>query len=411
MSDPDSNLLDIEHRHAALAEAHARPPLDLTGCRNLRHFALRADAATKQAILALIKIKDQSDDLRFVLGTLDRFVFKLEHHTEFITCTFVSQSNQEAGQLESLAELIGQDLLGVICDIKISFIDGNIGLTKSVDPTQRPLGGQMRGMEVRTTLQPDDDLRQHFTICAANMSGHELGRRVQRLLEMETYRVLTLMGLEACRASQGQLVVLEEELDALVFSMTSMLSQSGGNRTLINRFSTLATEMNTLRAATRFRISASRAYCDIAVQRLASLDEEPSGDLQTITGFVRTRLDPAIATINSFEQRLDHLANEISNALSLLRTHIEVETSQANQQNLQSLNERHRQQLLISQTVEGLSIVAISYYSVGLLSYVYKAMAAQGWLPLSLNLALMFSVPLVIGIVGLSLRRLRKHWA
>ena len=172
----------------------------------------------------------------------------------------------------------------------------------------------------------------------------------------------------------------------------------------------LATEMNALRTATRFRFSASRAYYNLAVQRLESLDEVPSGELQTISGFVRARLDPAIATINSFEDRLDHLSNEISNGLSLLRTHIEVETSQVNQQNLQTLDERHRQQLLISQTVEGLSIVAISYYSVGLLSYIFKAMSAQGWLPLSLNLSLMVSVPIVIGIVGLSLRRLRKHW-
>ena len=410
MSETGSNLLDLSSRAAALAEAHARPSLELTGCHYLHHIALQISGDTKDKILSAIKVKDQSEDSRFVLGTVDGYVVKLEHHTEFLTCTFVSRSAGDGIAPESMAALIGLDALDIICDIKIDFIDSSLALTKSFDPTQRPLGGNLRDMEVRTTLLPDDDLRQHFVICAPKMSGHELGRRVQRLLEVETYRVLTLMGLEASRAKQGELIALEHELDALVLSMTGMLAEAGGNRKLIDRFSKLATEMNALRTATRFRFSASRAYYNLAVQRLESLDEVPSGELQTISGFVRARLDPAIATINSFEDRLDHLSNEISNGLSLLRTHIEVETSQVNQQNLQTLNERHRQQLLISQTVEGLSIVAISYYSVGLLSYIFKAMSAQGWLPLSLNLSLMVSVPIVIGIVGLSLRRLRKHW-
>jgi uncharacterized membrane-anchored protein len=408
-----SNSLHISHRGAALAEAHARPSLDLTGCRLLQHVALMADEATCQQIISRIKVKDQTQDTRFVLGTIDKLTVKLERHTEFLTCTFISRDDPPVAtsKTRSMGELIGIDGLDIFCDIKINFVDNTPTLTKSIELTQRPLGGNLRGMEVRTTLLPDDHLRQHFTIYAPKLSGHETGRRVQRLLEMETYRVLTLLGLESGRAKQGQLVTLESELDELVYSMTNMLSQPGGNRNLIDRFSKLATEMNALRAATRFRFSASRAYYDLAVQRLESLDETTNGDLQTITGFVRARLDPAIATISSFEQRLDHLSSEISNGLSLLRTHIEVETSQDNKQTLQALNERHRQQLLISQTVEGLSIVAISYYSLGLLSYVYKAMAANGWLPLSLNLALMISVPVVLGAVGLTLRRLRKHWS
>lgn len=411
MSEADNTLFDLDNRAAALAEAHARPPLDLTDCRYLHHIALLITGDAKDKIISAIKVKDQSDDGRFVLGSVDGYVVKLELHTEFLTCTFVGRSKGGSIAPGAMASLIGLETLDLICDIKIDFIDTKIALTKSFDPTQRPLGGNLRDMEVRTTLLPDESLRQHFAICAPKMSGHELGRRVQRLLEMETYRVLTLMGLEASRAKQGELVGLEKELDALVLSMTQMLAEAGGNRKLIDRFSKLATEMNALRTATRFRFSASRAYYNLAVQRLESLDEVPSSDLQTITGFVRARLDPAIATINSFEDRLDNLSNEISNGLSLLRTHIEVETSQVNQQNLQTLNDRHRQQLLISQTVEGLSIVAISYYSVGLLSYVFKAMDSQGWLPFSLNVSLMISVPVVIGIVGSSLRRLRKHWS
>lgn len=410
MSEAASNVLDLENRAAALAEAHARPSLELTDCRYLHHIALQVSGDTKSQILSSIAVKDQSDDGRFVLGTVDGFIVKLELHTEFLTCTLVSRSKGAGIAPEAMAPLFGLETLDLISDIKIDFIDTKVGLSRAFDPTHRPLGGNLRDMEVRTTLLPDEHLRQHFVICAPKMSGHELGRRVQRLLEMETYRVLTLMGLEASRARQSELVELEKELDALVLSMTNMLAESGGNRKLIDRFSKLATEMNALRTATRFRFSASRAYYNLAVHRLESLDETPSSELQTISGFVRARLDPAIATINSFEDRLDHLSSEISNGLSLLRTHIEVETSQVNQQNLQTLNERHRQQLLISQTVEGLSIVAISYYSVGLLSYVFKAMSSQGWLPFSLNLSLMISVPIVIGIVGLSLRRLRKHW-
>ncbi len=73
---------------------------------------------------------------------------------------------------------------------------------------------------------------------------------------------------------------------------------------------------------------------------------------------------------------------------------------------LEAMNDRARQQLRLQQTVEGLSIAAISYYIVGLVGYVAKARRtaladqrrADGRL----------SVPVVLAVVALVLRRIRR---
>ena len=129
-----------------------------------------------------------------------------------------------------------------------------------------------------------------------------------------------------------------------------------------------------------------------------------------MSGFLKSRFEPAIATIESTRRRQDTLTNDLSRTLVLLRTRIQLNLAKGNQAQLQSMNKRHDQQLKISQTVEGLSIVAITYYAVGLVSYLLKAAADQSWSPLSETLMTAISVPFVLVIVWALLRRLRKAW-
>jgi uncharacterized membrane-anchored protein len=74
------------------------------------------------------------------------------------------------------------------------------------------------------------------------------------------------------------------------------------------------------------------------------------------------------------------------------------------------MSKSHSQQLRISKTVEGLSIVAISYYAVGLIAYMLKSLIAEGWLNISFSVASGISVPIVVIAVALYLVRLRRHW-
>lgn len=67
-------------------------------------------------------------------------------------------------------------------------------------------------------------------------------------------------------------------------------------------------------------------------------------------------------------------------------------------------------QLRLQETVEGLSVVVLSYYLVGLVSYAVKALSKLG-LPLNPDLATGLAIPVVLVAVGLGMRRLRRHLA
>jgi uncharacterized membrane-anchored protein len=64
--------------------------------------------------------------------------------------------------------------------------------------------------------------------------------------------------------------------------------------------------------------------------------------------------------------------------------------------------------LRLQQAVEGLSVVAISYYSIGLLNYVGKAAKAAG-LPVNPDVLTGALIPVMVGVVWLGLRRMHHH--
>ena len=65
---------------------------------------------------------------------------------------------------------------------------------------------------------------------------------------------------------------------------------------------------------------------------------------------------------------------------------------------LEALQQNARTQLLLQESVEGLSVVAITYYSTGVLGYIAKGASLLGLLPMPVEVALGCSVP-VIGLV------------
>jgi uncharacterized membrane-anchored protein len=80
---------------------------------------------------------------------------------------------------------------------------------------------------------------------------------------------------------------------------------------------------------------------------------------------------------------------------------------QQNSKILESMNARAAQQLRLQQAVEGLSVVAISYYMAGLVNYVGKAAKAAG-VPVNPDLATGIALPVLAVAVWLGLHRLQK---
>ena len=112
-------------------------------------------------------------------------------------------------------------------------------------------------------------------------------------------------------------------------------------------------------------------------------------------------------TVEMLETRQSELARKLVRAANLLRTRVDVEIEQQNRDLLHSMNERTRMQLRLQQTVEGLSVAAITYYTVGLAAYVIKGLKDGGLISVDASLATAVVVPVVLLGVALVLRRIR----
>ena len=100
-----------------------------------------------------------------------------------------------------------------------------------------------------------------------------------------------------------------------------------------------------------------------------------------------------MAFCESVDRRLAAAAERIDRASNLLRTRVEIEREAQNQLLLGAMNRRAKLQLRLQQTVEGLSVVAISYYAIAVLGYVFKGMETLG-----LNINLVYRLVFALGV-------------
>ncbi len=228
------------------------------------------------------------------------------------------------------------------------------------------------------------------------------GRVTQRLLELETYRLMALRGLPAAKALGPTLAQIENELS----QVTAQLEDAAvADRDLLDRLTALAARVERATADNAYRFSATQAYDAIVRQRIAELRERPIQGTQTIGEFMQRRLSPAMATVSSTAQRLATLSERIARASALLRTRVDIATETQNQQLLAQLTRGQELQLQLQSTVEGLSIAAISYYVVSLVLYAAKAAQKIG-LPIQPELAAGLSIPVVLWAVWRTVRHI-----
>ncbi len=414
---PENNFnWNFHESHSELiSEIHARPAHPITEPAEIIHIALKCSDEIGERFFQLLDCDKTETGPRHKTGKFKSIQVKLEKHTEFLSCTFFQNHDGKTKQ-ETLSEIINKNFPIEECEI---FVLLHLSLVKSVREVlkimpldQRIYGGKMRdGIDVRSTFIPDESGFIRFGLYGKNLTRDELGRRVQRLIEMETYRTMSMLGLTLARKLSGKLSVFEKELEELTLSANSQTSTTQQeDESLFQRLSDLSERSNILLTETRYRFAASHAYFTLFQQRIKSLEEVKVGDVQTMSGFLSSRLAPAMATIESTAKRQETLTNDLSRALALLRTRIELNLNKGNQELLKSMDKRHDQQLKISQTVEGLSIVAITYYAVGLVSYLLKALAKQPWIPFSDTILTAISVPFILVVVWFMLKRVRKAW-
>ena len=258
------------------------------------------------------------------------------------------------------------------------------------------LGTQGHSLVLTDFRIQNDGVERLLVLTPAQTSAARVGRTAHRLIEMEIYRLMALRGLPVAKALGAQLSAAENALAAIAREVENGASQ---DHEMLHDLAELAATIERANADHNYRFSATAAYHDIVLQRIKELRETPVSGIQTVGEFIERRLGPAMATVDATAKRLDSLSERVSRVSDLLRTRVNIMTEQQNQQLLEKLTRGQALQLKLQQTVEGLSIAAISYYVVSLVYYLAKAGKSAGVLSVSPEVvAGVAIVPTVIGV-------------
>ena len=340
-----------------------------------------------------------------------------ELHTEFVTWTFMrpiavqAQAGHEpelaidAVPQQWLADLPGECLTSLhLWVLPTQEADGSLPVRQWLHEDTLVASTVADGFgEVYTDFAVHADGFSRMVLLAGGMTPRRLGRLVQCLLEIETYRMAALLGLPAAREAGAVLGSAERELAELAEAIRSATRNEEPQ--LLDRLTRLAGQVESQHAATHSRFSASAAYFELVDKRIEDIAESRLAGMQTIGEFMERRLTPARSTCAWSSRRQDALSQRVSRVSNLLRTRVEIEQQQSSQALLATMNSRQGMQLKLQSTVEGLSVAAITYYIVGLISYLAKGATHWGW-PWSPEMTAAVAIPVVAGGVWWSLRRL-----
>lgn len=411
-------------------EVHARPPALIRMPALVVFVAVFNDGVSRERECEHLRrlpgqhaLRPQQMQGNFLSLRLPDCALKWERHTEFTRYSLVQPFDERSQlHLDDPALLAGlplpADWLAAIpgrtfAAITLAMLHGDPADPADALARARTwLGGQtlvasVMGNQRHSIVATDFSLRESgfermLVVAPPDTSETRAGRISQRLLELETYRLMALRGLPVAKELQPSLGESERRLARI----TAQLEDThASDQTLLETLVSLAAGIERATAEHDYRFAATRAYDALVTQRIAELREQPIPGTQTIGEFMQRRLSPAIATVAATAQRLNSLSERISRASALLRTRVDIATEMQNQQLLEKLRRGQELQLRLQSTVEGLSIAAISYYVVSLILYVGKAGKAAG-LPLNPEITAGVLLPLVIWGVWRTTRRI-----
>jgi len=412
-------------RAAVLGEVHARPFTPIEIPRRVLHFAFdtagergEADRAalvdfcTRRGLVAS-KPNDKHHRVPF-----SGSVLRWEQHSEFTTYTWELSSepgaapfHPPAGALAAPMGLLPQPgPLLVAIDLHLLAEGAEKPAPERLfERSSLAIAGIAEGAALMASdFQCDPAGFVRILVIDRGLDPERAGAAVQRVLELETYRTLALLGLPEAQRLAPSVNRIERRLSEVTEKMRSTEGLTA-NHKLLDELTALAAELEAGAAASLFRFGASRAYNEIVQLRLQTLGEIPVKGFPTWSSFLARRMAPAMRTCVTLQERQADLSTKLARTANLLRTRVDVELEQQNRNLLQSMNERTRLQLRMQATVEGLSVVAISYYVVGLFGYLAEAASDLG-VPVDAGYATAAFVPVAVAVVWWIVRRIRRHY-
>ncbi|MCF6272219.1 MAG: DUF3422 domain-containing protein [Rhodobacteraceae bacterium] len=418
-------------RYALNSELHARPFPELTAPCRAAYLAIKQPSGAAR--------RDRGLDRAHLLALLDRFgaahpapgathhavklgrsFLKWEMHSEFVSYTLYADGVEERPFEGRAFNLFPADWLaeapGVVISSVLIRMESEDFSTRPMAEISKKLGQWFvpesvtmsyvvdREAIVASDFRIDESGHVRFAIITnKGVSRRRLGRIAQRLLETETYMNASMLGFPVARKVIDETEGMEDELSGIYEHISQDKSKDSAT---LEELLGLAGRIENLASHTAFRFGATEAYARIVEQRIKLMREERFEGRQLISEFMMRRYEPAIRTCISANKRLEGLSKRTERAANLLRTRVDVENAQQNRLVLERMDQRAGLQLRLQETVEGLSVVAISYYAVSLLAYLLEPVAPSlGLEKYQLVAALTLPVVLLVWWLG---KRVRK---
>jgi uncharacterized membrane-anchored protein len=406
-------------------EVHARPPESLTAPERVSSLAILVEAADRGGEIRhlgelAIDAGRAPPGVEATHFSADFGTFRLrwERHTEFSRYTFVVPGMGEDPFADPAINQVPPDFLSglpgeTIAAAHVAFVPAGLDapwlqdLSQAVFAENALVGSEISGRAAAafTDFRIHSDGFGRFVVQDRQLKARQAGRLVQRLLEIDAYKTLALLAFPVARELGPFLRRAEQELAAVTTALAG--AADADESALLDRLTRLEAEIESRGAENQFRFGAAAAYYDLVARRIAELREERIQGLQTFAEFIDRRLAPAMNTCLSAANRQELLSRRVARATQLLSTRVDVTQARQTQEVLRSMDRRAGLQLRLQETVEGLSVAAVTYYVVALLGHV-----AQGARPLGLDLdpelAMALSIPVVLVLVGLGIRRIRR---
>ncbi|OSM05199.1 putative membrane-anchored protein [Magnetofaba australis IT-1] len=367
-------------------------------------------------------IQGPAPDTNHFIGQLNPTLrIKWERHTEFVSYTFYLDEPFDEPFDGQLIERLPLDWTDECPGRLLSAVQIAIDPKDAPERDMAELNQIFKGNPIFGNLTPSQtskiysDMRIHpdrfvrILIKDVDMSKWRAGRLVQRLSEITSYRMMALLGLPVARAAIPQLRQMDLGLAAIAAEMKDS-KDPNSDAEIQRRLTELSAQIESITTSTTYRLGASRAYYAILLQRLSSLGTQRIAGLQTLADLIERRMEPAMATCESTLSRQHDLSERAARVAGLMRSRVEVFQAEQNRQLLASMDHRAKLQLHLQETVEGLSVMVVSYYAISLCGYVFKSIKNLG-APINLDLATGIAVPVVLVTVWMGMRRMRKRFA
>ena len=397
-------------------EVHARPSEALNAPVRLSYLALLSPNEARHgewqhlgALAQRYGVELPAHPTNHFSAHFGEFSIRWERHGEFTRYTFWSASTGDIFASSALNLVPSEWVDGIPGRVLVATHGGIIDRTDhagGIDAAAarwfegNALVGSFVGDEAAialTDFRVRADGFSRFVIIDHKLTPRQAGRTVQRLLELDTYRMMALLTLPIARELAPIIQQAESELSTCMTRLEQ--ANQADESALLDSLTRLGARIERWDAEHSYRFSASTAYYDLVTRRIGELREARIPGLQTFGEFIERRLAPAMNTCQTIARRQESLAERISRANQLLTTRVDISVERQNQALLESMNRRAKAQFKLQQTVEGLSVAAITYYVVGLIGYGAKALHARGF-DVDYEWIEGISIPIVLILIG-----------